>query len=153
MTRNCLNLLRKCASIDKEDDSQLTSSVNALSALSTLAGTGLVASGIGSDSYDAKYNGGVLDGAGITSAALYHLSRVLKAKKLTRALMWGVGAIGGGIAGGKLLSDIYTPMRSNHHVNVTLTGMPQVEVRQAPFDRWNLGKVYADVNANIRNNK
>lgn len=107
MTRNCLNLLSKYASVNKEDDRMLTSSVNALSALSTLAGTGLTAAGIGSDNSAAKRTGGVLAGAGLSSAALYHLARALKANKLIRAAAWGAGAIGGGIAGGKIAGGLY----------------------------------------------
>lgn len=149
MTRNCLNVMRKYASMSKDEDSSLTSSVNALSALSTLSGTGLLAAGIGSDSSDAQLGGGVLAGAGITSAALYHLARALKAKKLTRALMWGAGAIGGGVAGGSLAGDIYTPDKSNRHVNVALTHIPTVDVRQKPGESWDLGRVHANVATKI----
>ena len=91
-----MGLNKKAENVTPEQDKRYTSSVNALAAL--LGTTGIGTSLVGGS----RAIGGSITGAGIGTAAGYHLARLLKANKKQRFLSSIFGGIGGGIAGGLL---------------------------------------------------
>ena len=122
MTRNCLNVMQKYANMDKDEDSRLTSSVNALSALSGLAGVGILGASAPVRSSEGKSFGGTLTGVSLGSATAYHLARALKAQKARRLAAWALGGVGGGILGNILAGGMYydyEPMK------VDITSIPR----------------------------
>ena len=134
MTRNCLNVMRKYANMDKDEDSRLTSSVNALSALSGLAGVGILGASATAKSTKGQAFGGTLTGVSLGSATAYHLARALKARKALRLAAWLAGGIGGGILGNNIEDQMYydySPTR------VDITSIPRsvkLDIRDAVKD-------------------
>lgn len=143
MTRNCLNVMRKYASMDKDEDSSLTSSVNALSALSGLAGVGILGASATAKSAEGKEFGGALTGVSLGSATAYHLARALKARKALRLAAWVLGGVGGGILGNKLAGNMYY---DTNPTKVDITSIPRSvswQIRDAMRDalKYNTVKV------------
>ena len=80
----------------QQEDQRLTSSVNALAALGTAGGLGMLGTGM------ERQLGGVLAGASIGGAGLYHGARMLNASKTVRLLAALAGAVSGGVVGDAL---------------------------------------------------
>jgi hypothetical protein len=126
--------MRKYANVDKDEDSRLTSSVNALSALSGLTGVGILGASATSKSSEGKRLGGTLTGVSLGSATAYHLARALKARKALRLAAWLAGGIGGGILGNNVAGQTYY---DDSPTKVDITSIPRsvkLDIRDAIKD-------------------